>query len=510
VRRAAEETSTMKSDRYDLVIRNASLIDGTGAAARSADVAIRGDRFAAVGEVQDAAGARVLDAHGLSLAPGFIDVHTHDDFAVVLHPEMAFKVRQGVTTVVVGNCGFGPAPHASASTSTLAKSLHPEDHIPEWQGFGGYVERLSQDPPSLNVAHLVGHGTIRHATMGNEARPPTDRELDRMCEGVREGLAAGALGLSSGLIYEPGRHASTDELVSLASEMTGTGALYATHMRNEAEGLLEAVRETLEIGERAGVPVQISHLKAAGRTNWGRVGEALELIDAAQARGLDATADQYPYTSGSTVLSEILQNEAMRASVSRWAASMAADVTLSSAPSHPEWEGKTLEGLAESLGVSAEQMAERVVEEEGATATVVVRLMDEGDVRDVLRHPSTMIGSDGLPTLKGKPHPRLYGTFPRVLGRYVRELGLLPLEEAVHRMTGFPARKFGLADRGVVSAGALADFVLFDAETVIDVGTYEDPNRPPTGIAQVFVNGVQVVGDGMHTGARPGRVVGRA
>jgi N-acyl-D-aspartate/D-glutamate deacylase len=498
----------MESDRYDLVIRNASVIDGTGQAARFADVAIRGDRIAAVGTVPEGAGAPVLDAAGLTLSPGFIDVHTHDDFAVVLYPEMPFKVLQGVTTVVVGNCGFGPAPHAAASS--FAQSLHPEESIPAWQGYGGYMGRLEQDPPSLNVGVLVAHGTLRQAVLGSDARPPTDSELDQLREGVREGLAAGALGVSSGLIYDPGRHATTDELVAVASELHGTGALYATHMRNEAEALQDALHEAIEIGERAGVPVQISHLKAAGRENWGRGEEALELIEAAQARGLDVTADQYPYTSGSTMLSAILQNEEMRASVSRWAASIATDVTLASAPKHPEWEGQTLEELSATLGLSVEETAERVVAEEGSTATVVIRSMDEGDVRTVLRHPYTMIGSDGLPTLKGKPHPRLYGTFPRVLGRYVRELGLLSIEEAVHRMTGLPAGKFRLPGRGVVRPGALADLVLFDPATIIDVGTYEDPQRPPTGIAHVFVNGVGVVRDGSHTGARPGRPIGRA
>jgi N-acyl-D-aspartate/D-glutamate deacylase len=346
--------------------------------------------------------------------------------------------------------------------------------------------------------------------MGNEAREPTERELDRMRKGLREGLEAGALGLSTGLIYEPGRYAGTNEIVALASELPETGGLYATHMRNEADGLLDSVRESIEIGERAGVAVQISHHKAMGRPNWGGVRDSLRLIDDARARGLDVTADQYPYTSGSTMLAVFVPKEPVVESAAPRNPEEGRDVVLASAPHHPEWEGKTLADLAAVFGTSAGEAARRVVEEEGTAATVVYHGMNEEDVQTVLKHPSTMIGSDGLPTLKGKPHPRLYGTFARVLGRYVQELGLLSLEEAIHRMTGFPARKFGLSDRGVVREGAFADLVIFDPETVADVATYENPHRPPAGIAHVFVNGVEVARDGQHTGARPGQPLVRA
>jgi N-acyl-D-aspartate/D-glutamate deacylase len=328
-----------------------------------------------------------------------------------------------------------------------------------------------------------------------------------MREGLREGLEAGALGLSTGLIYEPGRYARTDEIVALARELNRTGGLYATHMRNEADGLLDSVRESIEIGERAGVAVQISHHKAMGRSNWGRVRESLRLLEAAQTRGIDVTADQYPYASGSTMLAVFVPREPGGASAAPRNLSEGREVVLASSPRHPEWEGKTLADLAATFGTSTEEAARRVVDEEGTSATVVVHLMDEGDVQTVLKHPSTMIGSDGLPTLKGKPHPRLYGTFPRVLGRYVRELKLLSLEEAIHRMTGLPARKFGLSDRGIVREGAFADLVIFDPPMIEDMATYEDPHRPPAGIAHVFVNGVEVARDGQHTGARPGRPV---
>jgi N-acyl-D-aspartate/D-glutamate deacylase len=326
---------------------------------------------------------------------------------------------------------------------------------------------------------------------------------------VREGLEAGALGFSTGLVYEPGRHADTSEIVALAAEMRDTGSLYATHMRNEGPRLLDSVREGIEIGERAGLPVQSSHHKAAGREAWGLVRESLQLIEEARARGLDVHADQYPYTAGSTVLAAVVQNQGFRPrSGSGLGAVEPSSVVIASTASHPEWEGQSIEQLMASFDLPAQEAAERVLAEEPG-ATCVMHSMDEDDVRTVMRHPTTMIGSDGIPTLGGKPHPRLYGTFARVLGRYARELGLFPLEEAVHRMTGLPAAKFGLEGRGGVREGAFADLVLFDPDTILDVGTFEDPNRHPAGIVHVLVNGTPVVRDGEHTGARPGRALRR-
>ncbi|MDJ0867177.1 MAG: D-aminoacylase [Myxococcota bacterium] len=488
---------------FDLVIRGATLYDGSGDAPRRADVALRDDRIAAVGEVAADAGTASLDARGLALAPGFIDVHTHDDFAVLLHPEMGFKVQGGVTTVVVGNCGMGAAPHAQAAL--MARAFHPHDTLPTWSGHRGYLAQLDAEPASCNVAMLAGHGTLRLAALGGAARAPDAAELRHMQAGVREALEAGALGLSTGLIYEPGRHADTDEIVALASELSGSGALYTTHMRDEASRLLEAVREAIEIGERAGVPVQISHHKAAGRENWGRVTESLRLIEQARARGLDVTADQYPYTAGSTVLAALVSHA--DSGLGRFDGS---EVTIASAPGHPEWEGRSLAEIAAELEVTPLDAARRVLDTVGMAATVVLHSMCDDDVRTVLRHPTTMIGSDGIPTLHGKPHPRLYGTFARVLGHYARDEGVLSLSEAVHRMTGFPARKFGLSDRGALRAGACADLVLFDPARIDDVATYADPHRPPTGIAHVFVNGRAVVRDGEHTGARPGLALRRS
>ncbi|MCC6213159.1 MAG: D-aminoacylase [Burkholderiales bacterium] len=488
---------------HDLVIREVTLYDGTGAAPRVADVALEGERVAAVGPVP-AGGRETVDGRGLALAPGFIDVHTHDDFAAVIYPGMAFKLEGGVTTCVVGNCGFGAAPHAAAAV--MAKTLHPNLDLPAWQGTAGYMRRLEAQPPGVNIGVLVGHGSARLAAMRMENRAPSGAEMAAMKSTLAEGLEAGALGFSTGLVYDPGRFAATEEIVELAALMRGTGALYATHMRDESTGLLDSVREAIEIGQRAGVPVQISHHKASGRAAWGRVGDSLRLIEEAQQRGESVHADQYPYTAGSTILSAVYRDGRLRGAIGDLEPE---DVVIASTASHPGWEGCSLARLAADMGCSAEQAAERVLAAD-AGVTVVLHAMSEADVRTVLRHPSTMIGSDGIPTLEGKPHPRLYGSFARVLGRYARDEGLLTMAEAVYRMTGFPAAKFGLRDRGVVRAGAAADLVLFEPAGILDLGTFEDPKRAPAGIRAVFVNGKRAVAAGKATGARTGKVLRRS
>ncbi|HLX79833.1 MAG TPA: D-aminoacylase [Burkholderiales bacterium] len=492
---------------HELVIREATLYDGSGAPPVTADVAIEEGRIAVVragGGAAPISARTTLDGRGLALAPGFIDVHTHDDFAALMYPDMAFKLAGGVTSCVVGNCGFGAAPHAAAAV--MAKTLHPNLSLPEWQGYAGYMQRLEAHAPGVNIGVLVGHGTARLAAMRLENRAPAPAEMAAMKAILAEGLEAGALGLSSGLIYDPGRFAATDELVELASLMRGTGALYATHMRDESTGLLDSVREALAIGAGAGVPVQISHHKASGRTAWGLVRESLKLIEAAQQRGQPVQADQYPYTAGSTILSAVYRDGKLRGAIGDLAPG---DVVIASTASHPQWEGRSLAQLGADMGCTAEQAAERVLAADSGV-TVILHAMSEEDVRTVMRHPSTMIGSDGIPTIEGKPHPRLYGTFTRVLGRYARDEKLFSMEEAVYRMTGFAAATFGLHDRGLIREGACADLVLFDPATVIDRGTFEDPKRAPEGIRAVFVNGVKAVDAGRATGQRAGRVLRRA
>jgi len=490
----------------DLVIRGATVYDGSGSRPLRADVALRGDRIAAVGDVPNVEASPSLDASGLALAPGFIDVHTHDDFALLVHPEMGFKILGGVTTVIAGNCGLGAAPWSIARL--WAGTFAPGGAVPEWSDFASYFALVEREPPSTNAAALVGHGVVRGAAMGGAQRRCDGRELEAMRALVREGRDAGAVGFSTGLIYEPGRWADAAEITALAGEFAGSGGLYATHMRDEGLGLLDSVRESIEVGRRSGVPVQISHHKASGEAAWGMVKESLRLIEAAQAEGLDVHADQYPYTAGSTALGAIVRNGAFDGRPGGLGRIAPEKVSIAASPGHPEWEGRTIAALGQELGLDPQAAAEHVCALVPAT-TAVLHSMNEDDVRTVMRHPSTMIGSDGIPTLPGKPHPRLWGTFARVLGRYARDLGLFPLEEAVHRMTGFPARKFGLRDRGEIRPGAFADLVVFDPARIADVGTYEDPNHPPLGIHHVFVNGARVVRDGAHTGARPGRVLRR-
>jgi N-acyl-D-amino-acid deacylase len=492
---------------HDLVIREVLLYDGSGAPPAGADVAIEGERIAEVragGAGAALQGRETLDGRGLALAPGFIDVHTHDDFAALVHPDMAFKLAGGVTTCIVGNCGFGAAPHAAAAV--MARTLHPRIALPQWQGYAGYMRLLEEQPPGVNIGVLVGHGTVRLEAMRNEARAPRAAEMASMKASVIEGLEAGALGLSSGLVYDPGRFAATEELVELCALMRGTGALYATHMRDESTGLLDSVREAIAIGERAGVPVQISHHKASGRSAWGLVSESLKLIEDAQSRGLPVHADQYPYTAGSTILSAVYRDGKLRGAIGDLTGE---DVVIASTESHPEWEGRSLARLGAEFGCSPEQAAERVLAADGGV-TAVLHSMNEEDVRTVMRHPSTMIGSDGIPTIEGRPHPRLYGSFARVLGRYAREEKLFSMEQAVYRMTGFAAAKFGLKGRGLVRAGAFADLVLFDPAGIIDRGTFDDPKRLPDGIRAVFVNGRKAVDNGAVTGVRTGRVLRRS
>ena len=503
------------ADEVTTAISDVLVFDGTGKPGFRGDVVVAGAVIERIVEVGAASADRVVDGSGLAVAPGFIDVHTHDDFAAMVHPDMAFKNRGGVTTCIVGNCGFSAAPRDPSLA--FASSLHPGHEIPAFEGFADYVGHLEANPPGVNIGVLAGHGSIRSGVLGAEAsdphRRPTEAELAAMGEVLAEALAAGALGLSSGLVYEPGKFATTDELVALASTMAGTGALYASHIRDEGDHLVEAVAEALEIGRRAGVAVQISHHKAAGSANWGKVHESLSLIETARAAGQIVNADQYPYTAGSTTLESVLYNYVV---VEDGAEGDAVDgatlpgrsLVVASCAGHPELQGRSMTDLAGDFGTTAAKAARRVLDL-APTATAILHLMDETDVRTVLAHPSTVIGSDGLPTIEGKPHPRLYNTFARVLGHYARDLGVLSMAEAVARMTGRSADIFGLTDRGYIRPGLAADLVVFDPEVIVDRGTFSDPNHFPDGIVGVYVNGTAVVSDGLPTGARPGRVLRR-
>jgi N-acyl-D-amino-acid deacylase len=487
---------------FDLVIRGGLVVDGVGAPAFLADVAVAGDRIAAVGEVPEQ-GARTIDASGLVVAPGFIDVHTHDDLAVLRTPSVDFKVRQGVTTDIVGNCGMGAAPSSEAYLdfyrTVLGDILGPMGALP-WRTTEEFYRAVEEAGPSLNVASFVPHSTIRFLAMGVERRPPTPAEMAAMKELLAQGMEAGALGLSTGLIYPPGLFAATEELIELGRVAGDHGGIYASHIRDEGDSMPDAVGEALRIGEEGGVPVQISHHKAMLERNWGKVEQSLRLIEAARARGLDVTVDVYPYTAGSTALAVLL--------LAGRAEDMTGEQLLVVSVKHQhEYEGMTLAEIARRMGLPLREAALRLLEEEENAVVVVAFAMSEEDVQRVMRYEQAMFGSDGIPSPTGKPHPRLYGTFPRVLGRYVREVRLLSLEEAVRKMTSLPARKHRLRERGEVRPGYFADLCLFDPETVVDRATYEEPRQYPEGVPYVIVNGVLVVDGSVHTGARAGLVL---
>jgi len=491
--------------KFDLVIRHGLVVDGTGAPAFPADVAVASDRIAAVGEVPEEGArpdGRTIDASGLVVAPGFIDVHTHDDLAVLHTPTVDFKVRQGVTTNIVGNCGMGAAPSSEAYLdfyrTVLGEILGPMAALP-WRTTEEFHRAVEEAGPSLNVASFVPHSTIRFLAMGMERRPPAPAEMATMKGLLTEGMEAGALGLSTGLIYPPGLFAGTEELIELGRAAGEYGGIYASHIRDEADGMLDAVAEALRIGEEGGVPVQISHHKAELERNWGRVEQSIGLIDEARARGLNVTVDVYPYTGWSTGLGVLL--------VGRAEDMKGEQILIASVKHQHEYEGLTLAEIARRMGLPLREAGLRLLEQEENAVEVVGFAMSEEDVQRVMRYEQAMFGSDGIPSPMGKPHPRLYGTFPRVLGRYVREQRLLPLEEAVRKMTSLPARKHHLRERGEVRSGFFADLCLFDPERVIDQATYEEPRQYPEGIPYVIVNGALVVDGGAHTGARPGRVL---
>jgi dihydroorotase/N-acyl-D-amino-acid deacylase len=503
--------------RYDLLITGGTVVDGTGAPGFRADVAMTGDRVTAVSRTPiDAALARkVIDARGLIVAPGFIDLHAHLD-PITTMPDAESHVRQGVTLALGGPDGGGPYP------------------------FGTYADRVAALKLGMNVAFLAGHNTIRRAAMGTADRAPTAAELERMKSMVAESMGQGAFGLSTGLRYVPGFYSKTDEVVALSQVAADSGGIYTSHLREEGLGLFDGVGEALEIGRRARIPVVLTHHKAIGRAMWGKSTVTLAMVDSARRAGTDVMIDQYPYTASSTGLNVLvppwalaggdsalrrrLEDPVLRDSVVRGVV----DYLLNDRGggdlrrvqfSRVQWDstlnGKTLYDLVVRQGIepAVEKAAPVVLESvlKGG-ASMIFHVMDEGDVRRIMAHPQTMIASDGRLNRLGdaSPHPRAYGTFPRVLGHYVREQKVLTLEQAVRKMTAMPAARLGLSDHGCLREGCVASVAVFDAGKVRDAATFEDPHHYPEGIPYVVVNGVAVIDDGRMTAARPGKVLRRA
>ncbi len=500
----------------DLIIAGGTVLDGTGAPGFRADVAVRGERIVAVSRqpLPRAGVRRVIDATGKIVAPGFIDLHAHLE-PLPQMPDAESHVRQGVTTALGGPDGGGPWP------------------------FGPYLDRVGAQGLGMNVGYLVGHGSVRRAVLGTADRAPGDAELARMRRMVAQAMGEGAFGLSTGLLYVPGTYATTEEVIALARAAADSGGIYTSHLRQEGLGLLEGVAEAIRIGREAGIPVVLTHHKAVGRAMWGRSVATLAMIDSARAAGVDVMADQYPYTASSTSLDVLvpawalaggdsalarrLADPALRDSVRRGVVfNLENDrgggdlrrVQFSRVGWKPDLEGRTLHDwvLERGLAPTLERAAELVLEGVRAGgASMIYHVMDEGDVRRIMRHPWTAIASDGRLSRPGQgvPHPRAYGTFPRVLGHYVREAGVLTLEDAVRKMTALPAARLGLADRGRVAEGLAADLVVFDPASVADRATFTEPHQYPAGIDYVLVNGQVTVDGGRMTEIRAGRVLRR-
>lgn len=478
------------SDHYDLIIRGATVIDGTRAPRFRADVGVRADRIAAVGDLSGAKAERDIDASGKIVAPGFIDAHTHDDRLMLSAPDMAPKASQGVTTVIAGNCGVSLAPLILGQrVAPPPLDLIGDTSTYRYPSFRAFVEELESKPAATNGALLVGHSTLRVATMDDTSRPATAAEIQRMREMVSEALDAGAIGCSTGLYYEPARAATTEEVIEVCRPLTPRKALYCTHMRDEGDRVMESLDETFRIGKALDVPVVVSHHKVAGAPNFGRMKETLPFI-AERMKDQKIGLDCYPYCASSTVLS--------------WSRTwVAVKVLITWSKPHPEFNGMDLDEAAAKMGLDKEAAVQKLL-----PAGAIYFSMDEADVQHVLAFEHSMVGSDGLPH-DAAPHPRLWGTFPRVLGHYSRSLGLFPLETAVYKMTGLTARTFGLKDRGVLQVGAFADLCVFDAGTVDEAVTFARPIQPAKGIEAVIVNGRVTWRDGKSTGERPGRVLRR-
>ncbi|MFW3172654.1 N-acyl-D-amino-acid deacylase family protein [Geodermatophilus sp. CPCC 206100] len=518
------------------LLRDALVVDGTGAPARAGDVLVEGDRIAAVEPpgLLSGDGAAVRELGGAVLCPGFVDVHSHADNAPLLAEDDQSKITQGVTTEVVGNCGFSLAPISAAHRDDLQglmSRIFPA-MVADWSTFPELFATLDGAGYVTNYAPLVGHHSLRVAAMGMADGAPDADQLAAMRHATEQALEAGAFGLSTGLIYPPGLFARDAEIQALAEVMPADRP-YVTHMRGEGRMLLDSISEAIRIAEGSGRPLQVSHLKAAGRAVWGRMGEALALLDAARDRGVDVTHDVYPYLAGSTMLTatlppwfqeggnpSVLRRLEEPASLERLRRDIEADdgdwenhvtacgwggIVVASTRSHTH-DGKSIQQIAEETGADPLDALVDVLRAEELEASMIIFSMREEDLVEALAHPLTMVGSDGLPPGGGgRPHPRMWGTFPRVLARYVRETGLLSLEEAVRKMTSLPARRFGLADRGEVRAGAVADLVVLDPATVQDEADYADPVRPASGVLDVLVGGTVVVDRGSYVGTRAGR-----
>lgn len=524
---------------FDAIIKNGYLVDGSGNPWFEADIGIKSGKLMEITKLSSEAAERIIDAKGLVVCPGFIDMHSHSEYALLANPKAESKIRQGVTTEVNGNCGYSPAPIEGLTTEDI-EEVEEYKLQPDWSTLGEYLDRLEKQGIALNIAQLVGHGTVRNAVMGYNNRQPTHEELDKMKALVLQAMKDGAFGLSTGLFYPPCCFAKTNEIIELCKVVVKHGGIYTSHIRGEGDPLIEAIAEALEIGEKANIPVEISHHKACGIQNWGKVKKTLRMMEEARSRGVAITCDVYPYDAcgadlvsmipnwahegGIDKLCERLQDPKTRERIKKqmldglpgWESTVKQSgwrrIMMIGWKGHGEFEGKTLAEIAELKSVDPfDLMFDFIVKKE--SLDLVNFAMNEEDVCTVMKHPLSMIGSDGWAFApygvlsENKTHPRSYGTYPRILGKYVREEKIMPLEEAIRKMTSLPAQKLGLMDRGLIREGAWADVVVFNPKRVIDEATYKNPHQYPKGIEYVLVNGEVVVDNEEHTGALCGKVL---
>ena len=474
---------------YDLLIRGGTVIDGSKAPRFDADVGVIAGRIAAIGDLAGHSADRTLAAAGRIVAPCFIDSHTHDDQAVLSQAAMPFKISQGVTTVVAGNCGISAAPLRADMDLPMPLSLIDTPAEGRFTTFQAYLDALRATPSSVNVAAMVGHSTLRAVTMGELDRVANAEEIAAMQALVEEAMQAGAIGLSTGTFYPPAVKATTEEIIEVCRPLSARKALYVTHMRDEADKVMDSLEETFRIGRELGVPVVVSHHKLQNTPNFGKSSVTLPFIQETMKHQC-VSLDCYPYTAGSTM---IRTDRGM----------LEGRVLIAASEPHPECAGRDLDDIAKEWGVAKDEAARRL-----QPGSAIYFLMDENDVQRILAFDETMIGSDGIPVGES-PHPRLWGTFPRVLGHYSRDIGLFPLETAVWKMSGLTARNFGLHERGTLKVGHHADIVIFDAATVRDAANYKTPTLPAEGIETVIVNGAVTWQHGVHSGARAGQVITR-
>jgi len=535
---------TVGDKMFDLIIKNGHVIDGTGTPRFKADVGVKGEKIANIGKLDKEKALKVIDASRFVISPGFIDMHSHSDSVLLMNGKAESKIRQGITTEVIGNCGSSAAPLNELMKEKMRKTvpLLKEAKLKlDWSTMREYLNRLEKQGTSVNVVPLVGHANLRVCTMGFDNRAPSKNELKTMKKMLAQAMEEGAFGMSTGLIYPPGCYAKTDELIELSKVVARYGGIYTSHIRGEGETLFTSVKEAIEIAEKAKVPVEISHHKAGGKANWGKVKETLKMMDEARAKGIGVTCDVYPYIAASFGLSAMLPpwvhegghkellkklrdpkirnrlRREMEEGLQGWSSPLRAagwEATfIARSRNHPEFEGKSIAEIVQARKVDPFEFVFNLLIQEKTAVSVVRFAMCEEDVRTVMQHPLSMVGTDGSAVApygvlgKGKPHPRSYGTFPRVLGKYVREEKILTLENAIHKMTSLPAQKLGLRDRGLIGEGMYADLTIFDPEAVLDKATYIEPHQYPDGIQYVIVNGKIVVNRNEHTGILAGKAL---